>query len=66
MTVRCPKDEIIWVSYLDNKGNIEYIITSKKVRDFYFLYQVEDKKLNKLGKSKNPIELETRFMTKKR
>lgn len=36
-------------------------MTSKPIRDFYFLYEVVDGEFKKLGKAKNPTELEEKF-----
>lgn len=38
------------------------MLTSKITsRDFYYLYEVVDGKLKKLGRGKNPLELEEKF-----
>lgn len=53
-----PPNEIIWVQYLQNEIPI-YIITSTKIRDCYYLYEVKANKLIKTKyKSKDPTELE--------
>lgn len=43
-----------------------FLITSKVVRDFYYLYEIKEDKLVRLGKSASPVELEERFNIKKR
>ena len=57
--IKPPKNETIWVQYIvDNK--VTHIITSKTIRDVYYLYKVgEDDKLIKTKyKSTSPTELE--------
>lgn len=53
-----PPNEIIWVQYLQNEIPI-YVITSTKIRDYYYLYEVKDNKMIKTKyKNKDPTELE--------
>ncbi|MCD8117273.1 MAG: hypothetical protein LUE21_09225 [Oscillospiraceae bacterium] len=60
--IKLPAGEIGWVDYYDKAGNLRFIMTSKPTREFYFLYEVgTDKKLAKLGRSKNPLELVEKF-----
>ena len=57
-----PKGERVWVSYLNHRSELVFVLTSNSARDFYFLYEVlEDGKLNKLGKAKSPFDLERKF-----
>ena len=58
MPLVLPPNETIWVQYLHNEIPI-YAITSTKVRDCYYLYEVKDNKLIKTKyKNKDPTELE--------
>ena len=59
--IKYPKGEIIWVSYLNRRHGLRFIITSKPIREYYFLYEVVDDEFVKLGKAKTPIELEEKF-----
>ena len=62
MKIKCPKGELLWVTYSNTKGNPVCILTSKPSRDFYYLYEVSpDGSVNKLGRAKTPPELEKRF-----
>ncbi len=55
---KIPENEQIWVQFV-HKDEITHIITSTKLRDFYYLYQVKNNKLIKTKhKSENPIDLE--------
>ena len=46
---------------------IAYILTSKNTRDYYYLYEVlEDGKIKKLGKAKDPPELEEKYCVMQR
>lgn len=58
-----PKGEIRWVGYHNKAGELLYIMTSKeKDHEFYFLYEAQpDGTFKKLGKSRNPTELEKKF-----
>ena len=56
-----PKTERIWVKRISSRGDI-YYITSKDVRDYYFLYKEENGKAIKLGKAKSPLDLERKYI----
>ena len=65
--IKYPKGEIVWVNYANKNGKIIFILTSKPSREYYFLYEVlEDGSLNKLGKAKEPPELEEKYHVKER
>ena len=64
--MKYPKGEIIWVSYYNSHHDLVFIVTSKATREYYFLYEVIEGEFKKLGKSKNPIELEARFNVNER
>ena len=54
-----PKGETAWMGYYDTSHNLRFLVTSKSNnREFYFLYEVVDGALKKLGKSRSPKELE--------
>lgn len=64
--MKIPKNERLWVSYLNFDGTLAHIITSKNdSRDTYYLYEVSGENLKKLGKSDSPMELETKFNIRK-
>ena len=57
-----PKGERIWTCYYSREKELLFIVTSKETsREFYYLYEVSGDKLNKLGKARNPRELEDKF-----
>ena len=58
MALQYPKGEIVWASYYGSDKELQYIVTSKPIRDCYFLYQVDEERLIKLGKAKTPLGLE--------
>lgn len=65
--MKYPKGERVWVEYLDTQHNLRFIVTSKdNDRGFYFLYELDDGKFNKLGKSRSPKELEDKFEISKK
>ena len=57
--------ERVWTAYLDKKGQIRYIVTSKMARDYYYLYECAENGLNKLGRAQSPKELEERYNVEK-
>ena len=59
--MKYPKGETVWVSYYNCQKELRFIITSKPLRDFYFAYEVINGEFQKLGKAKNPQELELKF-----
>lgn len=46
-----PKNETVWVRRLTEKGEVFYT-TSKDIRDYYFLYKIE----NDLDAAKKPLK----------
>ena len=60
--IQYPKGEIVWVNYANSSGEILFIMTSKNTRDYYYLYEIlDDGKIKKLGKSRDPPELEEKY-----
>ncbi len=60
--LKCPKGETVWVQYIDSSSNPAFILTSKESsRDYYFLYEVTQAGLVKLGKARSPTELEEKY-----
>lgn len=54
-----PKNETLWVRYLDLSGAVTHIITSDKHRDTYKLYKIVDNKpVYTKHKSDNPLDLD--------
>lgn len=56
-----PNNEIVWLHRIEKNGD-QYYITSKERRDFYYIYKIEGNKAIKLGKSKNPADLEETYI----
>ena len=52
-----PKGEIPWVGYYDANGECHFVITSKPIRDYYYLYGIDGGMAKKLGKAKSPEKL---------
>lgn len=57
-----PKGETIWVTHHDAQGDVKYIVTSNKDRTSYYLYRLVGGELQKLGRGKNPAELEDKYV----
>lgn len=56
-----PKGERVFVGYYNRAGELLFIVTAKEARDYYYLYALENGVFKKLGRAKNPPELEGRF-----
>lgn len=54
--IKAPKGEVVWETYIIG-GKERYIVTSKPVRDYYYIYEVSGDSLKKLGKARTPVEL---------
>ena len=52
-----PSSEIVWVTRTLNNGNV-YYITSKKSRDYYYLYKLVDGAAKKIAKSRCPLDFD--------
>ena len=59
--MKYPKGEIVWVSYYNSDKELLFIMTSKPIRDYYFLYEVINGEFTKKGRAKTPTELEEKF-----
>ena len=58
-----PKGETIWVQYYTKDGTLKYIMTSKTGdRNTYYVYESDGTDFKKLGRGKNPAELEERYV----
>jgi hypothetical protein len=61
MEIEAPKNNIIWVSYVQD-GVTTHVITSNILRTEYYLYKVENGELKKTRyKSEDPTELEKKI-----
>lgn len=57
-----PKNETVWHSHYGIDHKLAYVITSKKDnREWYYYYKVIDGNLQKMGKSRTPLELIDKF-----
>ena len=62
MTIKYPKGETVWVTYINRNHGPVCILTSKSTRDYYYLYDVEeDGSLKRLGRARTPTELEKKY-----
>lgn len=63
-----PKGEVVWVQYRGSDGAVKYIITSKGAdmhtadRSMYYAYECAGGEWKKLGRGKNPAELEEKYV----
>ena len=62
----CTKGERVWVGYYNTDHELVFILTSKQPRDYYFLYELVNGKLKRLGRAKSPTELEEKFEVNQR
>ena len=63
---KLPRGETVWVDYRNENGKTMFILTSKEARDCYFLYELKGDSYIKLGKAKEPPELERKFKVRER
>ena len=57
--IKIPKNEILWLSAIDENGCVTYVITSDQHRAAYKLYEVDgDKLVYTKHKSSNPRDLD--------
>lgn len=61
MNIKYPKGEIVWTSYYNSEHRLMYIITSKPMRDCYYLYELQENEFKKIGRAQSSIELEEKF-----
>ena len=59
--MKIPNGEIGWVGYYAPHDNLLFVITSKESREWYFLYEVQNGRLVKVGRAKEPPELIEKF-----
>lgn len=56
-----PRGERVFTGYYNSRGELLFILTAKEQRDYYFLYELSGCSFRKLGRAKNPKELEEKF-----
>lgn len=57
-----PKNEKVWVEFTALNGDIFLTTTKEGDRSCYFLYKIINGVATKLGKAKDPIELEEKYI----
>ena len=58
-----PNSETIWVQTTAADGTIYYTTAKTNNREYYFLYKLVDGKAVKLGKARNPKDLDEKFIS---
>lgn len=61
-----PRGERVFTGYYNAAGELLFILTAKETRDYYYLYEFVDRSFRKLGRSRNPKELEEKFNVMRR
>ena len=56
-----PKAEKIWANLISDSKENYYITSKENDRSMYFIYKLVNGKAVKLGKGKDPKELETKY-----
>ena len=59
-----PSSETLCVTYKAADGNIYYMTSKDNNRDYFYLYKLTNGEAIKLGKSRNPSELENKYIQK--
>lgn len=57
-----PATETIWVQTTAADGTVYYTTAKTNNREFYFLYKMVDGKAVKLGKARNPKDLDQKYI----
>ena len=60
-SVKYPSGEVVWVRYLNKKGETMFILTSKPSREKYSLYELVGGVFEKRGVAKEPTELTGKY-----
>lgn len=55
--IKAPRNEILWVTFHNTKGDPRFIITSTPFRDMHFLYEIIDGKPKRIAKDPSPGKL---------
>lgn len=58
---KTPKGEFAWITYYNSKKELKFILTSKADRNMYYIYELINGEFQKIGKDKDPIELEEKL-----
>lgn len=58
MGVKIPKNQVLWVTYYDGKGNPVKAIASDPARIKWYLYRIEGEKSVKVKTAASPAEFE--------
>lgn len=64
--VKYPKCEDVCVTCCESGGKPLFLITTKPLTGYFFLYEFTADGLIKLGKGQSPLELEEKFNVRKR
>lgn len=65
--LKYPKGERVFTGYYNRAGELLFIITSKEpAREWYYLYALENGAFKKLGRAREPPELEEKFHVKEK
>ena len=57
-----PNGERVWISYYDQSDELKFVMTSKeKDTAMFYLYEVSESGLKKIGRGGDPSEIEDKF-----
>ena len=59
--MKYPKGEIVWTGYYNINHELMFIVTSKPIRDFYYLYELVGDEFKRVGRGKSPTDLERKY-----
>lgn len=59
---KIPKSELLWVTHYDSRGSPRFFITSNADRERYYIYEIKEGGVVRLGSSQSPLQLEQKYV----
>lgn len=66
VSYRIPYGETICVTYSNQSGKDMFLLTTKRNTDLFYLYEITENGIQKLGKDQSPFVLESKFKVNER
>lgn len=61
VSYRIPYGEVLCVTYLNKSGEDMFLLTTKRNTDLFYLYEITENGIQKLGRDQSPLALESKF-----
>ena len=59
---KIPKNELLWVTHYDSRGSPRFFITSNADRERYYIYEIKEDGVVRLGSGQSPQMLEQKYV----